>query len=91
MQKPSLFQEGERAIQKIIDILKHLEDVIFPKMHVLLEFDSKMSDTHFYISDINYIFLNYFIFPQHFNGKFILKKLLRSLTKKKSSRKISLI
>lgn len=45
MQKPSLFHEGERAIQKIRDILKHLEDVIFPKMLVLLEFDLKMSHT----------------------------------------------
>lgn len=32
MQKPSLFHEGERAIQKIRDILMCLEDVIFPKM-----------------------------------------------------------
>lgn len=39
MQIPSLFREGERAIQKIRDIVKYLEDVIFPKMHVLLELD----------------------------------------------------
>lgn len=63
MQKTSLFQKGERAIQKSRDILIHLEDVIFPKMHVFLECNFKKSDTPLDILEITDIFLILFPYP----------------------------
>jgi len=61
MQKASFFQKGERAIQKIGDILIHLEGVIFPETHVLLECDFKKSVTSLHILEITVIFLNLFL------------------------------
>lgn len=73
MQKTSLFQKGERAIQKSRGILRYLEDVIFPKMRIFLECNFKKSDISLDILEITDIFLILFPYPH----KILIEKIFK--------------